>query len=417
MNKLWREKVCGWTVCLLALLTLISWIVVNPPFNGSSNKHHHASHCYSPAGVLNQDAGAPIRECIDCARVVKSCSLTPTLKSRYQHLQKDKHYLFALALHNSQPLIRNMVVQLSQVFEFLGVNHTTLSIYEGGSSDNSSQLLSLLALEFEMIGVTTHVVTGGPPIDWEHVYRIEALAKVRNRVLEPLFEDVDRVNRLHSPPAFHSIVYLNDIVFCAADILELIHQHTVLGASMVCPLDFGTWDPFLTPFYDLWVARTMAGDILYDAFGNYEDGGANVSLSRSEQKWKRETSWHASNGLQLFWKDRLGQARASQGRPVQVYSCWNGGVVIDPRPFYESRLQFRRGKKGECAESECSHFSKDLWQAGYGKIAIVPSVAVAYTFEEYERVRTRWELLMDVKGRMIPFFAPKLQPDCGGGAT
>jgi hypothetical protein len=40
---------------------------------------------------------------------------------------------------------------------------------------------------------------------------------------------------------------------------------------MSCPLDFGAWGSYHKPFYDLWVARTMAGDLLYDAFSNHSD--------------------------------------------------------------------------------------------------------------------------------------------------
>jgi hypothetical protein len=113
----------------------------------------------------------------------------------------------------------------------------------------------------------------------------------------------------------------------------------------------------------------------------------------------------------LFWKDPIGKQRAYRGLPLQVYSCWNGGVVIDAMPFYEHVIKFRRGKPNECSESECSLFCKDLWNLGYGKIALVPNIALAYSFEDYEKVRTPWENLKLHDETLKPFYARDLLLD------
>jgi alpha-1,3-mannosyltransferase len=319
-----------------------------------------------------------------------------------------------------------MGAQLDVLVDFLGVEYTSLSVYEGGSRDASAILLTELAGRMEAKGVTTHVMTGGQKVDWDHVHRIGALADIRNMVLKRLFEDVDRVHRTGSLPKYQTVVYLNDIVFCAADVLELLLQHALQAAHLTCPLDFGAWNKYKRPYYDLWVGRTMEGDIMYDAFSGYADGGDDKKsgLSPKERQKLRDRGWALSLDKEPFWKDVSGQRRARQGLPVQVYSCWNGGVVFDTRPVYEDGLKFRRGYAPECSESECSHFSKDLWNLGYGKIQVVPSVisleysvkaqyfnsrqcmqvGVAYSMEDFGQVRSAWESLSSAKGKAIPMY-------------
>lgn len=298
--------------------------------------------------------------------------------------------------------MRNLIKELTIVLEFLGINHTMVSIYESGSNDKSRILINMFALELEAAGISNYISTGMEPIDWENEFRIEALAKVRNNALKPLFEDVKSVQNDHTIPKFQKLIFLNDIFFCASDILELILQQKNSGATMACPLDFEVF-PTVSSFYDLWVARTMPGDILYNAFHNYED--LSNALSREERTVQRSKNWNRKQGLDLFWKDPIGRLRASKGYPVQVYSCWNGGIVMDSRPFYDSNLKFRNAYPKECKESECSLFSKDLWNSGYGKIAIIPNIVVTYTSKQFLYFRTKWESLKSAFDLPKPYFA------------
>lgn len=326
------------------------------------------------------DAGEETRRsCKDCKTVLPQCSLTPVLKKRYKSLPGSSHILIAIALHNSESILRNMGAQLEEIVDFIGPEFVSLSVYEGGSRDSSAVLLHELAGRMEVKGVTTHVMTGGPKINWDHVHRIGALADIRNMVLKRLFEDVDRVHRTGSVPKYQTVIYLNDIVFCAADVLELLKEHVNQEAHLTCPMDFGAWNKYKRPYYDLWVGRTLAGDILYDAFSGYADGAeedTKSGLTHLERQRLRDKGWSKSLDSEPFWQDEEGRSRARQGLPVQVYSCWNGGVIFNTRPVYENGLKFRRGYSPECSESECSHFSKDLWNLGYGRIQIVPSVCL-----------------------------------------
>ena len=116
---------------------------------------------------------------------------------------------------------------------------------------------------------------------------------------------------------------------------------------------------------------------------------------------KKYGSFHTENGLNLFWKDPIGKARAYRGWPVQVYSCWNGAVILNSEPFYQHpELQFRRSRPNECSESECSLLSKDLWNLGYGRIMVVPYVTVSYNLKDF-----KWAKSLVTK---LPFYANKL---------
>lgn len=64
-----------------------------------------------------------------------------------------------------------------------------------------------------------------------------------------------------------------------------------------------------------------------------------------------------------------------------MQSCWNGIAVMDPAPFYTPpHVKFRMARitEGECSASECSLIANDYWEAGYGRILMVPRVKLAY---------------------------------------
>lgn len=113
--------------------------------------------------------------------------------------------------------------------------------------------------------------------------------------------------------------------------------------------------------------------------------------------------------------DTAARHRFGDARPIPIYSCWNGMIVMDARPFVAIRLdgKFRKGKapvrfrpanrrKGECgklapfvlpysrsllwhlltnktlfnsltfvaslpAASECKLIAKDFWKRGFNR--------------------------------------------------
>lgn len=124
-------------------------------------------------------------------------------------------------------------------------------------------------------------------------------------------------------------------------------------------------------FYDNWVARDINGTALENApFESVFHHGA------SQDRFQRHL-------------------------PIQVQSCWNGIAVLDPAPFYSLppvRFRMARIIDGECSASECSLICNDYWEAGYGRILMVPRVKLAY-----DRVRFASSSDLVVNGAHLGF--------------
>lgn len=104
-------------------------------------------------------------------------------------------------------------------------------------------------------------------------------------------------------------------------------------------------------FYDNWVARDINGTALENA--------------------PFESIFHQPQS----------QERFQRHLPVQMQSCWNGIAIMDPAPFYAPphvRFRMARITEGECSASECSLIANDYWDAGYGRLLMVPRVKLAY---------------------------------------
>jgi len=165
-----------------------------------------------------------------------------------------------------------------------------------------------------------------------------------------------------SEPTF--VVFLNDVLFRAADIAELVLTNGGLY-DLACAMDF---DGF--KLYDEWVARDLAGQTL--------------------------SPWYP------FVRDPDAQARLRAGQPFRLYSCWNGAVAL---PASAIRL-FRSWREDEppsvdaldpnaavlsptqqplqrCPVSECALVCKDLWQAGRTRIYMNPRVRLVYDSQSF----------------------------------
>ena len=67
----------------------------------------------------------------------------------------------------------------------------------------------------------------------QFVHRIEYLAEVRNAALRPLYELRDSEGEV-----FDSIIFMNDILPCVDDLLELIWQSRRQNAGITCAADY-----------------------------------------------------------------------------------------------------------------------------------------------------------------------------------
>ena len=85
--------------------------------------------------------------------------------------------------------------------------------------------------------------------------------------------------------------------------------------------------------------------------------------------------------FEAVFRDLESGHRFQRHLPVQVQSCWNGIAILDPDPMYaHPHVRFRMAKlsAGECSASECSLICNDYWNAGYGRIIMIPRVKLAY---------------------------------------
>lgn len=77
---------------------------------------------------------------------------------------------------------------------------------------------------------------------------------LRNKLLEPLFDDAIRLNMPRG--TFDEVLLINDVIWCAADVLEVLYQKRHTGAHQSCSVD---WDFNMRIVYDRWVLRAMSG--------------------------------------------------------------------------------------------------------------------------------------------------------------
>ncbi|OMJ08136.1 Alpha-1,3-mannosyltransferase CMT1 [Smittium culicis] len=197
-------------------------------------------------------------------------------------------------------------------------------------------------------------------------HHIEYLAKIRNKALEPLYKE------LSSSRKYDKIVFMNDVLFCKNDILELIYQSDLQGSDFTCPLDIhgvGTNPPQIE-FRDGWVARDIKGGFFY-------------------------------NKLDDLFDHEESKQRISQNLPFQVQSSWNGVAVLNAEPFYlkDTPIRFRRSKVGtnECSASECSLICNDFWSLGYGRIIVVPKILVSYNLRDVDLIDANYMNILKVK--------------------
>lgn len=155
--------------------------------------------------------------------------------------------------------------------------------------------------------------------DCPNTVRIPVMAAIRNMALLPLLNvstirDVPQAGSRsggNSPsptlalglPHPVRVVFLNDVVVYAEDVVELIS--TAGGEyDMACGMDYE-----ILKFYDTWVARDMSGATM--------------------------SGWYP------YLRDATAQALLRKGEPFRVFSCWNGAVVVPASIIVEDGILFR----------------------------------------------------------------------------
>ncbi|KAH7236239.1 cryptococcal mannosyltransferase 1-domain-containing protein [Fusarium tricinctum] len=283
--------------------------------------------------------------------------------NRYKSLQlpqKDQEiqdhqidYFFALNLRNCIDVLPRLVGSIVEAVRFLGPQRCALSIVEGNSPDGTSDILSSLQPFLEDLGLG-YFYNSSSINPAKGNARIRKLAQLRNLALTPLYKEQVRVTE------DTTVLFVNDVSACAEDLLELALQRRSLNADMTCAMDWTYVGPDPT-FYDIWIARTIAGDSFFEV--------------GSDGNWN--SAWN------LFWNAPETQYRYRAQQPFQVFACWNGATAFTAAPLLHG-LRFRdvHGDKGECFQGEPQLFCKDMWHRGYRKIAVVPSVNLEYSDEK-----------------------------------
>lgn len=212
-------------------------------------------------------------------------ALTPDQKTRYRHLRtptakmsptglpSSPKYMLTAILKDVAAQLPDLLNTIAVVTSFLGPEHVSISIIEGPSNDASAAILEhVLRPLLSHLGVprsSVRIETDSERIDWSHENRIEKLAKLRNKALEPLWLDSDTKYLAATPPGKRrtvgidvaAVVFFNDVFLQPSDVLELLHQHFAssgghFGTGITAAWDWMERDPAY--FYDVWVARTVS---------------------------------------------------------------------------------------------------------------------------------------------------------------
>jgi Cryptococcal mannosyltransferase 1 len=285
-----------------------------------------------------------------------SCQLTEWHLERYSPIiNSTSPIFFALNLLEAESVMPTFFKSLSTLLPLMGPSRFYVSITENGSKDRTPTLLRILARMLRVFGTSYRIKSEGATnvADKSNHMRIAVLAAIRNLALQPLYDG--------EPGKYDTVLFINDVVHCPADILEVLYQHWKQKADMSCSVDWHT-HPLI---YDRWVIRSMTGHPYYehDAVENF---------------WKFP---FVAPSMLPYAGDTEERERFARRLPTQVFSCWNGMAAMDARAFYPPRnIRFREAtndpeREHTDKQSECFLLPVDFWKQQMGKIQIVPRAA------------------------------------------
>lgn len=341
---------------------------------------------------------------IDTKRM--NCELSEYARQRYQSyflnqegiLHQKHRIMICLNLHASQKVLPTISQTILELIQFLGPRSILVSIYENGSWDHTIEGLRNLEIILTKLGVEHVFRSDQRDTEWSKVDRISQLAHYRNQAL---LNGLYRSEQLQMN--ITDVVFINDVYICAQDVLELLYQRSIQNASAACGTDWRSTTSFLDQlelrthksvvFYDSWVSRSISGQTIRPRLDMLAE-------------WR--------NGYRVLFERESGtqgdliRRRFRNSLPVPVYSCWNGVIALDARPFQmnssssgdqvtlkpvrslnlkgridiprDPLVKFRSAnrKKKECSSSECQLLAKDFWSLGFQRWILIPRVAVTY---------------------------------------
>jgi alpha-1,3-mannosyltransferase len=164
------------------------------------------------------------------------------------------------------------------------------------------------------------------------------------------------------------------------DLLELIWQSRTQNAGITCGADYIFHDEVVSYF-----SLSSLVEVLADPISTFHQGSA-VFYDNWVARDMNGTALENAP-FEAVFRDPDSSHRFQRHLPIQVQSCWNGIAILDPAPMYaHPHVRFRMARlgEGECSASECSLICNDYWQAGYGRIIMVPRVRLAYDKQVFD---------------------------------
>ena len=282
----------------------------------------------------------------------------------------ERRIFIAALLRNSCALASHFALEIIKFVHIAGADRSRpvfVSVLESGSTDCSKRVVRLLKEILDKSNVSNNIRFGISSQRGKGT-RVDHLQMLRNEVLRDLYS---------SGREYDEVVFLNDVYFCASDILRLLRHR---AADIKCGLDMETIgnEP---QFYDTWVARDIAGELFSKRFPFVSEL---TSINAVKQKL-----------------------------PFQVTCCWNGLAVLKAAAFAKG-VRFRRSVSAdECHASECEIICHDFAALGYPRVLVDPNVFVAYdaqTFESLEREEYNLRPLLPYRGETLEVYRDR--PAC-----
>jgi hypothetical protein len=320
------------------------------PWHSWINERYISQHASQPCD--GQPPAVPLptpqirRGGLSCASKYSGTALSQSVD--HMHRQGVWRVVFASLLKNSAPILGDWSAAVLSAIERVGRGNAFVSIVESGSGDATPAYLSALRAELCTRRVAHRILTS-QAVRGASEHRIAYLARLRNLALRPVVElfSLSRVR-------FDKILFINDIIPCAGDMLRLLS----LPASISCGYDFQK-------------------DIFYGTWASEFDEQLDSSQA------------HRACVLNGSRTDAPAPCAVDEERPIRVKCCWNGMAALSAEPFYRG-IRFRTGMRemhgADCAQSECSLICLDFYKLGFTTTVIDPSVQLAYN----EAARTRW---------------------------
>lgn len=382
------------------------------PLAPDPSEHYHA------AGLV--DALMRRYRTLDVNAAHPICNLTTSrydswLETSFIDRDTDaRRVSIAINLHNSQSILPSLSAALIESIQLLSHTHyVVLSIFENGSRDQTRAMLQDLAAALTVSGLSELTIRSLPLISAYAISdRVTVLAALRNEALRPLLPAMGN----------GTVLFINDVVTCASDLLELLLQHDLQKADMVMSTDwwqpskswFGRRRDFGPQFYDVWVARGINGKLVYP----FKSRGYSPIF----------TTGNAARDL-LNTQDVDIHNRWLRGLPLPMYSGWNGAVAISGSLFVDAGMRFRAsgtsgwrgadsaGNPGawgrlvsqpsyletDCAESECALLARDLWSLieRPARMVLAPQSRTAYSLADWRLVQES----LPIESRLSEYFS------------